>query len=404
VDTLLPADHDAATGLFGRRRFGDEVDRTLHHGGGALLVLGVRPTELIPLVVRCLREECGADAVFGRTGPGEIGILLRGAAMGDAGRVAGHLVATVRDTRFPGTATAWGGLVRCPADGGIDGHDLLIDAAEGWRRARASGAPVVTRFEPAPVRTRRIACRGWIDEIVRNGRLTLHAQPIRETATGRVDRYELLLRVRDEPTDHPQPPGALLDAAERADAVLRIDLWAVARAVRLLTAFPRGPCLQVNVSGRSFGDPRLLAAVTDLLDRSGVRPERLVLELTETALIGNFTEACRTAQRLRRLGCGLALDDFGAGYGSFRYLKYLPVDQVKIDGDFVAGLGHSRADRAVVKAVVSVCKALGVRAVAESVEDEATLRVVQELGVDYCQGYLIGRPAEAADVLGGGGV
>ncbi|GIJ46679.1 hypothetical protein Val02_35650 [Virgisporangium aliadipatigenens] len=404
MDTLLPADRDPATGLFGRRRFGDEVDRALHDGGGALLVLRVQPTDLIPPVAHRLREDCGEGPVFGLTGPGEIGILLRGTAMGDARRIAERLVATVRETAFPADATAWGGLVRCPAGGGVEGHDLLIDAAEGWRRARASDVPVVTRFEPAPVVTRRLACRGWIDGIVHDGRLTLHAQPIRETATGRVDRYELLLRVRDELTGCPQPPGALLDTAERADAVLRIDLWAVARAVRLLEAFPQGPCLQVNVSGRSFGDPRLLAAVTHLLDRSGVRPDRLVLELTEIALIGNFTEACRTAGRLRRLGCGLALDDFGAGYGSFRYLKYLPVDQVKIDGDFVVGLGHSRADRAMVEAVVSVCRALGVRAVAESVEDPATLRVVEELGVDYCQGYLIGRPRPAVEVLGGGGV
>jgi EAL domain-containing protein (putative c-di-GMP-specific phosphodiesterase class I)/GGDEF domain-containing protein len=402
VDTLVPADRDAATGLFTRRRFGDEVDRVLHRDGGAVLVLRIEPVDLVPVLARHLRADCGPRGVLGSTGPGELGILLPGTSMGDARGTAERLVATVRDGRYP--ATAWGGLVRAPAGAGVEGHDLLIDAAEGWRRARASGVSVVSRSEPAPVVTRRVACRGWISDLLADERLTLHAQPIRETATGRVDRYELLLRLRDELTGRPQSPGALLDTAERSDAVLRIDLWALARAVRLLSTFPRVPHLQVNVSGRSFGDPRLLAAVTDLLTRTGVRPERLVLELTETALIGNFTEACRTAGRLRRLGCGLALDDFGAGYGSFRYLKYLPVDQVKIDGDFVAGIGHRRSDRVMVEAVVSVCKALGVRAVAEFVEDERTLRVLEELGVEYCQGYLIGRPRDAAEVLGARGV
>jgi len=152
-------------------------------------------------------------------------------------------------------------------------------------------------------------------------------------------------------------------------------------------------CLQINLSGRSVGDPRLTAEVEGLIRRYGVNPEQLTFEITETALIGNLSEARRFADRIRDLGCELALDDFGSGYASFRYLRIFPIDLVKIDGEYVVDLVDNPQDQVLVRALVQVCQAYGIRTVAEFVQDEPTLRLLRELGVDYVQGYLIGRPA-----------
>ena len=130
-----------------------------------------------------------------------------------------------------------------------------------------------------------------------------------------------------------------------------------------------------------------------LIKHYGVNPEQLTFEITETALIGNLTEARRFADRIRDIGCQLALDDFGSGYASFRYLRLFPIDLVKIDGDYVVDLLRNPQDQVLVRALVQVCQAYGIHTVAEFVQDEPTLRLLRELGVDYVQGYLIGRPS-----------
>ncbi len=152
-------------------------------------------------------------------------------------------------------------------------------------------------------------------------------------------------------------------------------------------------CLQINLSGRSVGDPRLTAEVERLIERYAVNPEQLTFEITETALIGNLSEARYFADRVRDLGCELALDDFGSGYASFRYLRIFPIDLVKIDGEYVVDLVRNTQDQVLVRALVQVCQAYGIHTVAEFVQDEPTLRLLRELGVDYVQGYLIGRPS-----------
>jgi len=222
-------------------------------------------------------------------------------------------------------------------------------------------------------------------------RFTLFAQPILELQSNTVTRHELLLRVLDE-TDGPQSPSQVLDTAEHLDAVYDIDMWVVERAMRLASDQPE-LSLQINVSGRSVSDPRLTSEVERLIERYGVNPEQLTFEITETALIGNLSEARHFADRIRDLGCELALDDFGSGYASFRYLRIFPIDLVKIDGEYVVELVDNPQDQVLVRALVQVCQAYGIRTVAEFVQDEPTLRLLRELGVDYVQGYLIGRPA-----------
>jgi EAL domain-containing protein (putative c-di-GMP-specific phosphodiesterase class I) len=157
--------------------------------------------------------------------------------------------------------------------------------------------------------------------------------------------------------------------------------------------------LHVNLSGKSIGDPAVAALIEDAIESASIDPSRLVFELTETAAIANIEEAKAFARRLQARGCGLALDDFGAGFGSFYYLKSLPFDYFKIDGDFIRDLVASPMDRLVVAAIVGIAKGMGKKTIAEFVADDDTTRLLVASGVDYAQGYHLGRPRPVQDVL-----
>ena len=157
--------------------------------------------------------------------------------------------------------------------------------------------------------------------------------------------------------------------------------------------------LNVNLSGKSIGDRKLAALTEDALAESGIDPARLIFELTETAAISNIEEAKSFAIRLHRHGCRFALDDFGAGFGSFFYLKSFPFDYLKIDGDFIRGLASSPMNQLVVSAIVSIARGLDKKTVAEFVTDEETARLLRTLGVDHAQGYHVGLPRPVSEVL-----
>jgi EAL domain-containing protein (putative c-di-GMP-specific phosphodiesterase class I) len=158
--------------------------------------------------------------------------------------------------------------------------------------------------------------------------------------------------------------------------------------------------VEVNLSGRSTGDPELLALIERELLATGVDPERLIFEITETTAVANIPAAQAFAARLAELGSRFALDDFGAGFGSFYYLKHLPFDYLKIDGEFVRQCATDPTDQLVIRAVVDIARGLGKRTVAEQAGDDATLATLRELGVDQAQGYFLGRPAPLAQWLG----
>jgi PAS domain S-box-containing protein len=408
-------ERDPATELLTRARFADEVDRALRRGGGAVLVVRVDPdradaaesirpernAELLHRAARVLEGIARPSDRLGRVGPHEIGVLLAGASWTMARRQADLFVEALRTHPFvlPDAwlrARAWAGLVRFRPGAEAGSHDLLIDAEHAWRQARDADRPLTLVPHPVPARDRQGSYRNRVADALGTERFTLFAQPIVELQSNAVARHELLLRVVDE-TGGPQSPIQVLDTAERLDAVYDIDLWVVERAMQL--AAERGDLnLQVNLSGRSVGDPRLTAEVESLIQRYGVNPEQLTFEITETALIGNLSEARHFADRVRDLGCELALDDFGSGYASFRYLRLFPIDLVKIDGDYVVDLVDNPQDQVLVRALVQVCQAYGIHTVAEFVQDEPTLRMLREFGVDYVQGYLIGRPEPADDL------
>ena len=274
-------------------------------------------------------------------------------------------------------------------------------------RGQAGGPEPVCAVQPRPgQRGSRLSARQAEAERLRTAleedRFLLYGQPILDLQENEVRQYELLLRLRDEEGGEPLTPSAFLYVAERFGLIQAIDGWVARQAIALIAENERAGrrlVLHVNLSGKSIGDPRVAALIESALTEAGIDPSRLVFELTETAAIANIEEAKAFAHRLRARGCRLALDDFGAGFGSFYYLKNLPFDYFKIDGDFIRGLAASPMDQLVVGAIVGIARGMGKKTIAEFVTDDETVRLLEKAGVDYAQGYHIGRPRPLRELL-----
>jgi EAL domain-containing protein (putative c-di-GMP-specific phosphodiesterase class I) len=187
-------------------------------------------------------------------------------------------------------------------------------------------------------------------------------------------------------------PAQFIPVAEKSGKILDIDRWVLREAVQMLAESESVPALAVNISGRSFDEPTLPQFIAELLKRHGVAPHRLLVELTETSAVSDLHDAQRFIEALRQTGCGVCLDDFGTGFSSFAYLKHLQADMIKIDGLFIRDLPSDRDNQLFVKAIVSVARGLHKTTIAECVEDQETLDMLAEFGVDAVQGYFLERP------------
>jgi PAS domain S-box-containing protein len=233
---------------------------------------------------------------------------------------------------------------------------------------------------------------GRIRDALDNDRLVLYWQPIVDLRTGETVQRELLLRMRDE-NGAIIAPGEFLAVAERYGLISEIDRWVIRQAVRLAT---HGP-VEFNLSAASIGDPDVLRELASAIETTGVDPDRLVVEVTETAMMDQ-TEAGRVfAEQLRALGCHLALDDFGTGFASLSYLKHLHAEHLKIDIEFVRDLARNEMDERLVRGIVGLAREFNQTTTAEGIEDEQTLAKLRELGVERGQGYLFARPCPVDD-------
>jgi PAS domain S-box-containing protein len=230
---------------------------------------------------------------------------------------------------------------------------------------------------------------GRIRDALDEERLVLYAQPIIDLRGREVVAHELLLRMIDR-DGAIIAPGRFLPAAEQYDLIEEIDRWVLAQAIELAG---RGIKVHFNISGKSLGSRELISDLVRGLRDTGADPGLLVCEITETALATDEAVAEAYVHELRELGCEIALDDFGTGYGGFSYLKRLPLTVVKIDIEFVRDLPENPQNQHVVKAIVNLAQAFGRRTIAEGVENQATLELLEQYGVDDAQGYEIGRPA-----------
>lgn len=296
-----------------------------------------------------------------------------------------------------------GGPVRVE-DGGFvhrDGH--VIPAAYSAAPLSGDGLlrGVVVTFSDITERRakeqqlhRRVEVLDTLDDIrdaLTAQRFVLYSQPILDLRTRTVVQEELLLRLR-APDGTIVPPMSFLPVAEQFGLIHDIDRWVIGEAAGIAAT---GRHVQVNISASTLGHPDLTAWVEDAITTSGADPRLLTFEITETAAAEDLNQACRFASRIAEVGCGFALDDFGTGYGSFIYLKTLPISYLKIDIQFVRDLLEDAANRHLVAAVVRLARDFGQRTIAEGVEDSETLALLHEMGVDFAQGYVIGRPTPA---------
>jgi len=281
-------------------------------------------------------------------------------------------------------------------------------ASARGQRPLAASAVFSSRSTPAGLHQ-----RPWLGRLRRAlaaDRFVLHYQPIVALSDLRVSHHEALVRLDDEPDGRLVAPGRFLPAAERYGLIRELDRRVLERVIALLgdpdasppAAGERPPRIAVNLSALSVADPRMLGYLERRLAQHGVEPARLIVEITETASISDMPRARAFCAGVQELGCAVALDDFGTGLGSLQYLKHLPFRYLKIDGEFVRGLAHSRSDQLLVKALADVVRGMGGETIAEFVSDPSTLPLLARFGVDYAQGYALGAarplPAERPQV------
>jgi EAL domain-containing protein (putative c-di-GMP-specific phosphodiesterase class I) len=370
-------------------------------------------------VARVLRSRFRSSDVVARLGGDEFAVLLSAVGVDDARAAAEDLVAEIRNS----PATYGGRPFRISASIGVTAFEsddatageVLVNADLAMYAAKTAGRDrVVVYTAPEARKARAIAKLTWsqrIQDALDRDRFVLHLQPILELATGQIKHGELLLRMKGE-RGKLIAPGAFLPAAERYGLVREIDRLVVSRVAALLgadggshagagrgshAAADRAPAtlpgIALNLSALSVTDHGMLAHIERELAHHRVDPRRLVIEITETAAISDMRRARAFCEGAEALGCAIALDDFGVGFGSFYYAKRLPFSYLKIDGDFVRDLPASRNDRLVVRAIVDVARGMGRETIAEFVGDAPTLELLGVLGVDHAQGFHIGRPA-----------
>ncbi len=425
------ADHDPLTGLLNRRAYERSLEEHLARGeryghAGAVMVLDldsfkeVNDTlghsagdELIIRVAGALAGRLRESDTLARLGGDEFAILTPTGEREEAESLADSLLEVVRHERAPRgpggrerPITASIGVAPLQGAEELSAEEALINADLAMYDAKEAGRDRSVTYGGAGRGQAHIEARlEWAERIraaLDEDRLVLHAQPVVETATGLTTQHELLVRMIDAHGDL-IPPSSFLPVAERFGLIREIDRWVVTRAIRMLGEHGeegRRPTVEINLSAHSLGDAQLALHIGRELRAAGVAATQLIFEVTETTAIGNIAAARTFAERLGQLGCRFALDDFGAGFGSFYYLKHLPFDFIKIDGEFVRNCTSDRTDRLVIAAVVELARGLGKRTIAEFVGDEQTFTILAELGVDYAQGFHLGPPAPLENWLG----
>ena len=420
------ASHDALTDLFNRRRFEEEVERELARvkrfksQAAVLFVdldrfkyindsLGHRTgDELLVQVAHALRGQLRETDVLARLGGDEFGVLLAQSSRADAETAAARVVTAVRDYRMIAdgqavSVTTSVGVAVAPKHG-TTVEDLLAHADMAMYQAKENGNGFRLYSRDSVTEAAFSAQLMWeqrIRQALEEDRFVLLVQPIQNLRTGDV-QYEALLRMVDK-DGKLILPQEFLPVAERTDLIHAIDRWAVHQAIKVIAACEaRGQAvhLEVNLSGKAFADEGLLPLIRREIKSTGIAASSLIFEITETAAIANISGARQFIEGLKSTGCGFALDDFGVGFSSLYYLKHLPVDYLKIDGSFIRNLPNDVSDQHLVRSMVELAHGLGKQTIAEWVEDEGTLELLRQFGVDYAQGYFLGKPAPIDATLG----
>ncbi len=423
------ATHDELTGLGNRRAFEHAMQQCLDVAGArqqqhvvCYLDLDdfkvVNDTcghsagdELLRQVARLFSEVLREQDHLCRIGGDEFGIVLTQQTVGSALLVAERLQTSLGGYRFVWRGQSFSvgvsiGMV--VMDSHSESVGALLQAADSACYVAKEGgrARIHVWSDDDPQLAHRYGVMEWVsrlEQALQEDRFVLFAQPIAALVPSATDvglHCEILVRLRDA-NGALVLPGVFMPAAERYRMAVRIDRWVVLHALRWLGEHaPAVACCAINLSGQSLGDAAFMSFVIDALAASGVPCEKLCFEITETAAISNMHTAQQFIATLRQLGCKLALDDFGSGLSSFAYLRNLPVDVLKIDGQFVKDMDRDPVSHAMVRSIHEIGCLMGKRTVAEFVENEAILAQLRTLGVHYAQGYAISRPVPLESLPG----
>ena len=417
------ATHDALTGLVNRREFERRLEESIesgHRGDGQHVLCyldldrfkvvndtsgHLAGDSMLREVAKVLRDAVRDSDTVGRLGGDEFGMLLIGCPLEKARQIADDVCRAVGDYRFVWKDKIFNigvsiGLVEISRESGAL-EELLAaaDSACYVAKKQGSGRVVVysARDEALARHTGEIQWLQRLQSALKDNRFQLYHQPIVPAygVDGGGPAMEVLVRLQDE-AGHEVPPSEFVKAAERYRLMGLVDRWVVQTTLAALgrgaIPVPSNRSVAINISGQTLSDVQFLEFVVECLDSTGVNPQQVCFEITESAVVANLDHARRFVGVLHGMGCQFALDDFGSGVGSFSNLKNLPMDYLKIDGSFMRNLEKDSVNQAMVTAMIKLARTLNFKVIAEQVEDIATLDTARRMGVDYVQGYAVGRP------------
>lgn len=389
--------HNKETGLIDRSEFIKQLDRELLQSGSSTVIIinidhfklvndsyGHETGDLIiqkaTEIIQKYRQQDIVPAYFGAD---EFAIFIKNEKVA-AEDLTEAIIETFKKETEPialGEISISAGI----ASDGDSAESIIIAADSSLFDAKESGGGIINIHKPDE--KSGIMLVEELKYALYENRALLYKQPIQNIETGEIDRHELLLRVDLDGEIH--PPGPFLESAERFGLSEEIDMFVIDTGIEFAAT---GETVEINLSGPSLNSPTLIESIDKKLRSSHCNPSDVIFEITETSAVGNFNQARQLIYNLTELGCKFMLDDFGTGFGSFSYLKHLPVEGIKIDGDFVKNLTNSEIDQRIISAIVMIAEALEKETVAEWVRDQQTLDLLNDLGINYAQGYFIGEP------------
>jgi len=412
------ANHDTLTGLYSRHRLVSEIEAEIascaENGTRSALCFVdldqfkyINDTcghpagdQLLKLAAQQLRDAVRACDFVARFGGDEFVVLLRNVSRRQAREIANqvldqmrHLSHVEQDNVFHLQCSLGVTGITSPR---VGPHELVAQADMACQTAKARGRNRVEFYDPSRRQNERMMQDvHWMRSVhhaLKNDAFVLHYQPLLHIRSRIISHYEALLRLK---TDHGLVgPQTFLPAVARFGLMGDIDHWVVEHAIRALAeSSSRGSKLRlsVNLSSFAFENESFAAGVRSLLKNYGVDGDQICFEITERMAVRFAVKTDKQIAMLRDIGCRIAVDDFGTGYSSFSYLKRLPVDYLKIDGSFIKGMATDRVDQSMVRMVGEVARAVGMETVAEYVQSAAALALLKKYGIDYAQGFYIGR-------------
>ncbi|MBL1294171.1 MAG: EAL domain-containing protein [Thiotrichales bacterium] len=416
-----PISHDAVTGAFNRHHFELELQSHINslptqsnrHG---LLYLELRNFKLInqalshadgdnvlkeiaELLSSCLQ---GNDQLC-RIGGYEFALFLHSRNQTEIDAAANNILkqlASYRYSREPFSFIIGGNIgIRLIDNSDIKASEYISDAVKATAISKKIGrnhSHLYTQEDSDSDPSHGCDWSHHIHRAIEEDRLELYLQPIRSINDNKINHYEALLRLIDADSGKIIQPEQFIDAIERSGAIVDVDRWVITNAIKLLSQQPQIHQLAINLSAHAFENAELHMLIHSQLKHFQVAPQRVILELTETSSLINLEQTHTVISNLRKIGCQFALDDFGTGFCSFSYLKHLPADYVKLDGSYIKNICNNKLNQVMVRSMNDMVHAIGHKTIAECVESPQAIELLSDIGVDYIQGFSVGKPSPLA--------